>query len=254
MDNKDLPSGSADSGYGVSHDAVRSYLEQIPTPHPDLDTVLERGASLRVRKFRIYAAVGAAALIVTVGLTSALDPSTMNPDNQTDGNGANVAGAPDRTETTDQSDEGYPGPWFEAPAGWYTDQSGTLPEDTTDQPGAWLSTYEFSRPEYRNLYEELADLPLDGIAIQAGIVGAEGYPSDPNVNFPKGELPLDLDAAEVLNMWEGQIRDIPQYRILVTVDRQLLDVRVYFGRLNPTEEQYESAAEALKTLRMPQRR
>jgi hypothetical protein len=150
-----------------------------------------------------------------------------------------------------QVEVGYPSPSFDASEGWYTDQSGTLPADTTDQPAAWVSTYDFTQPEYRNLYDRLGELPPDGIAIEASFIGAEDYPWPPNENFPAGHLPLDLDDAEVLEEWEGQIEGVPQFRIWTNIDERLLDVRVYFGRLDPTSDQYNAAAEALKTLRMP---
>lgn len=147
---------------------------------------------------------------------------------------------------------GYRSPTFDAPAGWYTDDGGTLPTDTTDQPGAWLSTYDFSQPEFTNLYYQLGELPRDGIAIEASIIGAEDYPSAPNANFAQRDLPLNLDDAEILQKWEGQIEDLPKYRILGTIEQHWVEVRVFFGRSHPTEEQYESAAAALETLQMPE--
>lgn len=247
MEQKGWPDGSAESAYEISPDTLARLLEQIPSPKPDLTAVLERGASLRVRKLRIYSVVGVAALVAAIGLTSWIDLSNPFSDRPTGNGEIKVIGTPQQTQV------GYPSPTFDAPDGWYTDQSDTLPFDTTDLPTAWLSTHSFSQPEYKNLYEELAELPPDGIAIQAIIWGAENYPEAPNVNFLSGELPLDLDDAAILKMWEGQIENVPQYRILVNIDGQALEAQVYFGRLNPTDDQYQAAADALKTLRMPDR-
>ncbi|MPZ71545.1 MAG: hypothetical protein GEU71_18805, partial [Actinobacteria bacterium] len=74
-------------------------------------------------------------------------------------------------------EEGPPGPSFHAPAGWYTDRNGTLPRDSEDLPIAWLSNHEFSQPHFKNLYEELAELSPDGIAIQAILWAPEDYPA-----------------------------------------------------------------------------
>lgn len=148
-------------------------------------------------------------------------------------------------------EEGPPGPSFHTPAGWYTDRSGTLPRDSHDLPIAWLSNYEFSQPHFKNLYEELAELPPDGIAIQAILWAPETYPAPPNANFPPGELPLDLDDFVSERTWEGQVMaHIPLYRIWFNVDGRSLEAQVYFGRLEPTEDQYLAAAEALKKLRL----
>lgn len=153
--------------------------------------------------------------------------------------------------TTSQEDEGPPGPSFQAPVGWFTDESGTLPRDSEDLPLAWLSNYEFRQPHFKNLYEELAALPPDGIAIQAILWAAEEYPGPPNANFPTGALPLDLADFEIERTWEGQVMPhIPRYRILVNVNGRSLEAQVYFGRSEPTENQYAAAADALETLNL----
>lgn len=230
----------------IAREAVKHSMEDIPAPQSDFPGVLRRGVILRSRRIRIYSAVGAVAILVTAGLTWQ-STTTMNTDGRTGPSDGDAVATPQEIQ------DGYPSPSFDAPEGWYTDQSGTLPQDTTDQPAAWLSTHDFSQPEYRNLYERLGELPPDGIAIEATIIGAEEYPSPPNANFPPRELPLNLDDAEILNSWEGQPEGIPKYRILGNVEGELLEARIYFGRLNPTKDQYQSAAEALETLGMPER-
>ena len=153
------------------------------------------------------------------------------------------------SDTTSHEEKGPPGPSFRAPDGWFTDRSGALPRDSEDLPIAWLSNHDFSQPRFKNLYEELAELPPDGIAIQAILWAAEDYPAPPNTNFPPGELPLDLDDFKIQRTWEGQVvARIPRYRIWFTIDGRSLEAQVYFGRPEPTKDQYAAAAEAVETL------
>lgn len=154
-------------------------------------------------------------------------------------------------------ESGFPSPSFDAPEGWFTASSGTLPEETTDQPSAWLSTYDFRGSEHLGqLYSELGELPSDGIAIEASVIAAEDYPNRPSDNFPLRDLPLHLDDADRLSHWEGQspeTRDFVRYRLLANVDGELLDVSVYFGSSDPSDALLQSAAEALETLDVPSR-
>lgn len=153
----------------------------------------------------------------------------------------------------DERESGFLSPSFAPPPAWFTDSSGRLPYDTTGQPGAWASTYDFSQPDYMNLYPRLEELPVDGIAIEASIVAAEDFPHEPNTNFPSRDLPLSLDEADIHAQWEGQPGRIPRYRILATVDGEWVEVDIYFGSQNPSNEMRESAANVLRTLRLPRR-
>ena len=53
--------------------------------------------------------------------------------------------------------------------------------------------------------------------------------------------------------WEGQIRDLPQHRLLTRVPEQYeVELRVYFGRQDPTAEMLERAQAQLDRLELPQ--
>jgi dipeptidyl aminopeptidase/acylaminoacyl peptidase len=166
-----------------------------------------------------------------------------------------VAGpGPSQTDPDLSNEEGIPSPTFHVPAGWFTGNSGILPAATTDQPGAWASTYDFSEADYRNLYPRLGELPTGGIAIEVSIIAAEDFPHEPNVNFPERNLPLRLPAADALTTWEGQTTDtddFSRYRILANVRGELVDVSVYFATQDPSREMYQSAGDVLRTLRLP---
>jgi hypothetical protein len=52
--------------------------------------------------------------------------------------------------------------------------------------------------------------------------------------------------------WEGQVRDIPEYRLWVAVrDQYQVDLRVHFGQEQPTKAMLAEADSVLRALRFP---
>jgi hypothetical protein len=64
--------------------------------------------------------------------------------------------------------------------------------------------------------------------------------------------PYRISELERVAGWEGQVRDIPDYRLWGVVgDRYLLDLRVYFGQARPTKAMLAEADAVLRGLRFP---
>jgi hypothetical protein len=64
--------------------------------------------------------------------------------------------------------------------------------------------------------------------------------------------PYRLSELQRVDGWEGQVRDIPDYRLWGVVgDRYIVDLRVYFGQEHPTEAMRAEADAVLRALRFP---
>jgi len=155
-----------------------------------------------------------------------------------------------------------------APAdGWHTISTSTDPRvvDPEAAPTAWAANVPFDPSDLagRTANGALTDayfpsntmksLPKEGVVIVASLAGRRAGAS-PNVNFQARTLPLRLSDAQVLDSWEGQVApNVPEYRLLATVDGRWLEVRVYFGTLAPSASTLQAAQEELSRLQLPSR-
>ncbi len=97
----------------------------------------------------------------------------------------------------------------------------------------------------------MTSLPPEGVVIVAGFVVDRGLRASSNVNFPPATLPLQLSDAQVADSWEGQVApNVPEYRLLETVDGRRLDVRAYFGALNPSASTLRAAQDELDRVQL----
>jgi hypothetical protein len=135
----------------------------------------------------------------------------------------------------------WPTPTLAAAPGWHltmavdggiaSAEASTVP--SRDAPGAW--------PE-----ETLKTLPPSGILIVA--FGHRGQERRENES-PQRDLPYELSQFRHDEGWEGQpAPNVPQYVLWTTVDRHLLDVRVFFGTQDPSDDQLARAQAELNTL------
>jgi hypothetical protein len=100
----------------------------------------------------------------------------------------------------------------------------------------------------------LQTLPHDGIVLWIGLDRNNRFPPEPHGDavFREREPPFDLDDFEVRESWEGQIRDVPEYLLLATVRGEYrVDLRVYFGRPEPTAAMRDEAQAMLDGLELP---
>ena len=90
--------------------------------------------------------------------------------------------------------------------------------------------------------------------IWVGLSRSNRFPPRPqgDATFPAREPPFSLDDFEPRGAWEGQVRDLPEYLLLATVGgRYNLDLRVYFGRPDPSEAMRSEAQAMLDRLELP---
>jgi len=152
-------------------------------------------------------------------------------------------------------------PTFAPAEGWNTISTSTDPHAVETAPTAWAANVPFDPGDLTDHTAEgaltdlsfpsdtMRSLPTEGVVIVASVVGRG---ASPNVNFPARSLPLRLSEAQVLESWEGQIApNVPEYRLLATVDGRWLDVRVFFGMLSPSASTLAAAQEELDRLRLP---
>jgi hypothetical protein len=145
---------------------------------------------------------------------------------------------------------------FPQRSGWFVgtggpDEARAEGEFTT----AWASTGPYA-DEWNALppFKTLRRLPRDGIIIWVGLSRSNRFPPRPegDATFPTREPPFSLADFEARAAWEGQVRDLPEYLLLATVRGQYnLDLRVYFGRPEPSEEMRSQAQAMLDRLELP---
>ena len=64
--------------------------------------------------------------------------------------------------------------------------------------------------------------------------------------------PLQLADADFRVQWEGQIApNVAESVLLATVDGTVLEVRIYYGTLDPSPATFQAAQEELDRLRLP---
>ena len=95
----------------------------------------------------------------------------------------------------------------------------------------------------------LMRLPRDGIVIFAsGWLAQSPPPPLSKVPAPRPQ-PYQLSQFRHDRGWEGQpARNVPQFILLTSRDKHLLDVRVFFGTQHPSRQQVARAQRELNTL------
>jgi hypothetical protein len=74
----------------------------------------------------------------------------------------------------------------------------------------------------------------------------------PEPTFQKDRSPFSLSDADVRQLWEGQPnREVPEYLLLECVNGFDLEVRVYFGRQEPSASALARAQAELQRLMLP---
>jgi hypothetical protein len=145
---------------------------------------------------------------------------------------------------------------FSSRPGWFLGTSG---EDEARAEGefttAWAATIPYA-DAWNALppFETLRDLPRDGVVIWLGLSRTNRFPPDreDGESFRALEQPFSLDEFERRAGWEGQVRDLPEYVLWGTVRRQYqVDLRVYFGRPDPTEPMLAETQAMLDGLELP---
>jgi hypothetical protein len=140
-------------------------------------------------------------------------------------------------------------------AGWYVGTSG---EDEARAEGefttSWAATILYADDWNALPQETLERLPRGGIVIWVGLSRSNRFPPrlEGDETFPALEPPFSLDEFDRRLGWEGQIRDLPEYVLWGTVRGQYnLDLRVYFGRPEPTRAMLAEAQTMLDGLELP---
>jgi hypothetical protein len=145
---------------------------------------------------------------------------------------------------------------FPTRVGWFVGTSG---EDEARADGefttSWASTIPYA-DDWNALppFKTLERLPRDGIAIWLGLSRTNRFPPRPEGDntFPARKPPFSLEDFEARAGWEGQVRGLPEYLLLGTVRAQYnVDLRVYFGRPDPTEAMIAAAQGMLDSLELP---
>jgi hypothetical protein len=145
---------------------------------------------------------------------------------------------------------------FTPQPGWYVGDSGPTEVDADGElVTAWAATIPWA-DDWNALpaSKTLRDLPRDGIAMWVLAERNNRYISSPNGDaaFPNSEPPFRLSDFEHRPMWEGQMRNLPEYVLWRTVRGEYrIDLRVYFGRPDPSGAMREEAQAMLDGLELP---
>jgi hypothetical protein len=142
--------------------------------------------------------------------------------------------------------------------GWDTVSSGATPRRAYGESvqSAAATIQYLDAPNALPPSRTLAALPRNGIVVCVSLTRDSNFdPSRLNGNDmyqPRRAPPYRLADFERVYPWEGQIRDIPDYRLwAATGERYLVDLRVYFGREHPTNAMLAAADAVLRGLRFP---
>ena len=139
--------------------------------------------------------------------------------------------------------------------GWFVGTSGP---DESRASGEFTTTWAATIPyadEWNALppFETLRRLLREGIVIWVALSRSNRFPPRPegDATFPAREPPFSLGNFEPRGSWEGQVRDLPEYLLLATVRGEYnLDLRVYFGRPDPTDAMLSEAQAMLDRLEL----
>jgi hypothetical protein len=142
--------------------------------------------------------------------------------------------------------------------GWHVVSSGPSPRYAG---GEYTQSAAATIP-YRNDANDLPPartleaLPRDGILVWVGLTRDARFPAsdwDRGEAFePRRPPPYRLEDLERFYPWEGQVRDIPEYRLWAAAgDQYLVDLRIYFGQEHPTAAMRAEADAVLRGLSWP---
>jgi hypothetical protein len=144
---------------------------------------------------------------------------------------------------------------FAAASGWHTGTGGSgEARPDGDQTWSWAGTVPVLDEPFSFAQRTLESLPDDGIVIVVQLSrNSIAPPTASDRNFPVLQPPYQLSQAHVSEAWEGQVRDLPEYVILSRVRKGQYnaEIRVFFGRPDPTAEQLGRAQAELDRLRLP---
>jgi dipeptidyl aminopeptidase/acylaminoacyl peptidase len=152
-------------------------------------------------------------------------------------------------------------PTFAPAAGWYVKSTGPVPIDSEVLPESWAANVQFVEEDLR-VSERLDQLigwpsatmkrmPPEGVVIVTWIESEVS--ASPNEGFPERDLPLQLADAEVQREWEGQVApNVPFHWITATVNGHHVEVRVFFGTLDPSPDTLQAAQDELDRLVVPE--
>jgi hypothetical protein len=137
--------------------------------------------------------------------------------------------------------------------GWSVGASEPVEASATGEfTTAWAATVPY-RDEWNALppHATLERLPRNGIVIWVGLSRSNRFPPHTG-GSPPLKPPFRLDVFERHSSWEGQVRDLPEYMLWGTVAGQYqVDLRVYFGRPDPTDAMLDEAQLTLEGLVLP---
>ena len=150
----------------------------------------------------------------------------------------------------------YPGtaepPRFEERAGWHTGASGQVeirPQGEAAQ--AWAATIPWAdEPKALPPQETLERLPRDGIVALVWLDRSSRFP-------PTGSAAARVPAFRLADMdrrdaWEGQVGRVPEHVLWKRLPgRYHVDLRVYFGRPDPSPAMLGEAQAMLDGLELP---
>jgi hypothetical protein len=145
---------------------------------------------------------------------------------------------------------------FPERAGWRTGTSGP---DEIDADGEFTTSWASTIPyvdDWNALppFNTLEQLPPDGIVIWLGLTRSNRLPALPrDPCCPAREPPFRLEEFDQRQSWEGQVdAAVPEYVLWGTIaDRQRIDLRVYFGRQDPTKRMLAEAQGMLDGIALP---
>jgi len=206
-----------------------------PVPSPTLGPVSRRARILRARR------VAGAALATAITVTAITLPLS----------GLRHLGEQDRSpQPTTESVFGDGRAGFVPRQGWTDLQKNDVNVCTSTE--SFASSDSPGDPGESTFCTATAGaLSPDGIVMAVLIESGPYRWEEPNGNFPERSFPISLQDARIDHNWETQPDpDIPQYLLLGTVAHRWLDVRVYFGRQDPTSEQLAAAQTRLDDLFM----
>lgn len=138
---------------------------------------------------------------------------------------------------------------FAAADGWHAGNSGqTDVRPEGQQTWTWASTVPYlDEPMQFPPRKSLEQLPPDGIVIGVMLFGPDKRSSR------KAEPPFRIAQAARAYPWEGQVGEFPLYHIAGRTPGQQynVDIFVFFGRNQPTDEQIAAADAELARLKLP---
>ncbi|HLE99735.1 MAG TPA: hypothetical protein VI540_07530 [Gaiellaceae bacterium] len=101
----------------------------------------------------------------------------------------------------------------------------------------------------------LRDLPRDGIAMWVLAQRDNRFVPSPEGDrwHPPGAPPFRLSDFEHRPMWESQVRDLPEHVLWRTIRGEYrIDLRIYFGRPDPSRQLREEVQAMLDGLVLPE--